>query len=209
VRLILVRHGESVGNFENRLQGHTDYDLTPKGLAQASQTAARLHELGVSAVYTSPLLRAANTAVAIAGLLGCTPIELPGVREYDFGELAGSTYQELRARFAATSADGRPVERVYPGEEGRQAFYERVTSSMWQVADRHAGDSVAVVSHGGPIALFCQTILGLPYRRPMPFAVDNCSLTIVQVHDGEPAPGRARATLLTLNDRCHLKNLEG
>jgi alpha-ribazole phosphatase/probable phosphoglycerate mutase len=80
---------------------------------------------------------------------------------------------------------------------------------MWQVADRHAGDSVAVVSHGGPIALFCQTILGLPYRRPMPFAVDNCSLTIVQVHDGEPAPGRARATLLTLNDRCHLKNLEG
>jgi broad specificity phosphatase PhoE len=209
MRLILVRHGESVGNFENRLQGHTDYDLTPKGLAQAKQTALRLHELGVTAVYTSPLLRAANTALAIGDRLGCTPIELPGVREYDFGELAGSTYQELRQRFAsATTTDGRPAERAYPGEEGREAFSERVTSSMWDVAGRHAGASVAVVSHGGPIALFCQMVLGLPYRRPMPFAVENCSLTIIQVHDGEPPPGRTRATLLTLNDRCHLRNLE-
>ena len=211
MRLILVRHGESVGNFENRLQGHTDYELTPRGEAQAKQTADRLHELGVKSVYTSPLRRAAATAMVIGDRLGCPPVELPGVREYDFGELAGATYQELRQRLAANPVgpDGRPADRVYPGEEGRHTFFERVTGAMWDVAERHPADSVAVVSHGGPIALFCQAVLGLPYRRPMPFAIDNCSLSIVQVHDGgEPAPGRPRAILLTLNDRCHLQGLE-
>lgn len=211
MRLILVRHGESVGNFENRLQGTTDYDLTPKGLAQARRTADRLHELQVTAVYTSPLIRAVNTAVAIGERLSCPPTELPGVREYDFGELAGSTYLELRRRFASnpTGPDGRPAERLYPGEEGREAFFKRVTEAIWKLVDNHPKENIAVVSHGGPIALFCQNVLGLPYRRPMPFAIDNGSLSIVQVRDGPDAqPGRPRAVLLTLNDRCHLQDLQ-
>lgn len=211
MRLILVRHGESVGNFENRLQGQTDYDLTPRGQAQAARTAHRLHELGVSAVYTSPLLRARATAFVIGERLGCDPGELTGVREYDFGELAGATYAELRQRFASNPVgpDGRPAERVYPGEEGREAFHRRVTESMWGIAERHPEASVAVVSHGGPIALFCQAVLGLPYRRPMPFAVDNCSLSIIQVRESEPdSTARPRAILLTLNDRCHLNGAE-
>jgi broad specificity phosphatase PhoE len=208
VRLILVRHGESVGNFENRLQGHTDYDLTPKGHAQASLTAERLLELGVAAVYTSPLLRASATARIIGERIGCGPVELPGVREYDFGELAGETYAELRQRFAANPVgpDGRPADRVYPGEEGREAFLRRVTEAMWQVVERHSGETVAIVSHGGPIALLCQNILGLPYKRPMPFAIDNCSLSIVHVRDGASDDlARPRAILAALNDRCHLR----
>jgi broad specificity phosphatase PhoE len=211
VRLILVRHGESVGNFENRLQGQTDYDLTPKGYAQAKLTAGRLHELGVLAVYTSPLRRASVTARTIGGRLGLQPVELPGVREYDFGDLAGTTYAELRQRFGAPSVgpDGRPADRVYPGEEGREAFLDRVTAAMWQVVESHPGETVAIISHGGPIALLCQNVLGLPYRRPMPFAIDNCSLSIISVRDGHSdGLAQPRAVLLTLNDRCHLQPLE-
>jgi probable phosphoglycerate mutase len=210
VRLVLVRHGESVGNFENRLQGQTDYDLTPKGHMQAKLTALRLKGMGTTAVYTSPLLRASATARTIAATIGCEAVELPGVREYDFGELAGATYAELRQRFAAGAVgpDGRPVERVYPGEEGREHFLERVTASFWQVIERHPGETVAVVSHGGPIALLCQHVLGLPYRRPMPFAIDNCSLSVVTVREGiEESLARPRAVLRTLNDRCHLAPL--
>ncbi len=210
MRLILVRHGESVGNFENRLQGTTDYDLTPKGVSQARLTADRLHELGVIALYSSPLLRAANTAAVIGERLGSPPVPLPEVREYDFGELAGTTYAELRERFRtpAVGPDGRPADRVYPGEEGREAFLRRVTEAIWGLVAKHAGENVAVVSHGGPIALFCQHVLGMPYRRPMPFAVDNCSLSIIQVRDEEAGPGRPRAILQALNDRCHLRPLD-
>jgi broad specificity phosphatase PhoE len=79
-----------------------------------------------------------------------------------------------------------------------------VTESLWQVMDAHPGETVAVVSHGGPIALFCQTVLGLPYKRPMPFGINNCSLNVIDAPEGLPAKER-RLRLLHLNDTCHLR----
>jgi probable phosphoglycerate mutase len=195
--LVLVRHGESVGNLENRLQGHEDYDLTELGQRQAALTAVRLAELGVIALYSSPLLRAMSTARTIAQRLGVEPRSMPSVAEYHFGEMAGATYAEVRQRFSATVG---AAERAYPGEEGREVFHERVTKGIWSVIDAHAGRTVAVVSHGGPIALFCQTVLGLPYRRPMPFAIGNCSLSLIEV----PEAGAREPVLVRLNDLCHL-----
>jgi broad specificity phosphatase PhoE len=208
MRLLLVRHAESVGNFEGRLQGHTDYDLTDRGRQQAKLTADRLEALGVVSVYSSPLLRAMATATVIGERIGKPPEELPGVREYDFGEMAGFTYAEIRQRFAAMALEARPAERTYPGEEGRDAFFKRVTEAIWGVADRYPGETAAIVAHGGPIALICQNILGLPYRRPMPFAIDNCSITSVTVRDDNASDGRPRAVLLSLNDTCHLSRLD-
>jgi broad specificity phosphatase PhoE len=208
MKLILVRHGESVGNQENRLQGNNDYDLTELGKVQAELTAERLRAEGVCSVYSSPLRRAAATAEAIATVLGCPPLFLPELREYDFGELAGETYAELRQRFGgpALGPDGRPIERVYPGQEGRDVFFKRVTDCFWSIVERHrAEEKVAIVSHGGPIALLCQSVLGLPYKRPMPFAIDNCSLSTVHVFDGEWEDGRPRAAIHALNDVCHLR----
>jgi broad specificity phosphatase PhoE len=209
VRLILIRHGESVGNAEGRLQGQADYDLTERGREQARLAGRRLAAEGVRALYASPLRRAFATGEAIGRETGLAPIALPGVREYDFGELAGATYAELRQRFAAAGAASQPAQRVYPGEEGREAFLSRVTQSLWDVIERHAGETTAVVAHGGPIALFCQSVLGLPYRRPMPFAIDNCSFCVIDVVEGGPAdgPGRPRAVLTALNDACHLQGL--
>jgi broad specificity phosphatase PhoE len=209
VRLILVRHGESVGNSENRLQGQEDYDLTDRGRREAELTAAELARLGASQVYTSPLLRALATARVVGVGIGREPVLLAGVAEYHFGEMAGFTYAEVRERFAADPATApvRATDRVYPGEEGREVFFDRVTSSVWGVVDKHAGETIAVVSHGGPIAMFCQTVLGLPYRRPMPFGVDNCSLTAIEVKDDAALSRAERAVLVTLNDTCHLDGL--
>jgi broad specificity phosphatase PhoE len=203
MRLILVRHGESVGNFENRLQGQADYDLTDLGRRQAELTAHRLHELGTSAVYSSHLLRAHATAKTIGSRLGVDCCVLEDVSEYHFGEMSGATYAEVRERFGATA---NPAERVYPGEEGRDVFFKRVTQAMWGIADAHPDETVAVVSHGGPIALFCQAVLGLPYRRPMPFSISNCSLNVIEV-ESAPAAESRRCRLVRLNDVCHLNSL--
>lgn len=203
MNLILVRHGESIGNQQNRMQGQEDYDLTDLGRQQALLTGARLLSENVSAVYCSPLLRARNTALSIAGALGLQPVELAGLSEYHFGEMSGQTYAEVRERFTAAGATPQPLaERVYPGEEGRDNFFNRVTLALAAIAERHAGENVAVVSHGGPIALFCQYVLGLPYTRPMPFGVDNCSLTVI-----EADVANDRRILLSLNDVCHLESL--
>ena len=203
MRMILVRHGESVGNFENRLQGQEDYNLTDLGKKQAERTAERLHDLGVTMVYSSHLLRAHNTALTIAARIGVAPMIVEDVSEYHFGEMSGATYAEIREKFGAIA---NPAERVYPGEEGREVFFDRVTRAVWKVADEHPDESVAIVSHGGPIALFCQAALGLPYKRPMPFAIDNCSLNTIEI---DPAEGNLRRMLVvSLNDVCHLRNID-
>jgi broad specificity phosphatase PhoE len=202
MKIILVRHGESIGNFENRLQGQADYDLTDLGRKQALLTAERLHRMGTSAVYSSHLLRAHATARAISEKLAVAPVVTEGVAEYHFGEMSGVTYAELREKFGAIA---NPAERVYPGEEGRDAFFARVTGAVLRIAQSHPDENVAVVSHGGPIALFCQHVLGLPYKRPMPFSIDNCSLSVVDVRaarSGEPV-----LSLVRLNDTCHLSGL--
>jgi broad specificity phosphatase PhoE len=201
MKLILVRHGESVGNFENRLQGQEDYELTDLGRRQADLTAERLHELGASALYSSHLSRAHETARMIGDRLGIEPTILEDVSEYHFGEMSGQTYAQIRERFAAIP---NPAERVYPGEEGREAFWDRVTTALWGIAQTHPEETVAVVSHGGPIALFCQAVLNLPYRRPMPFSINNCSLNVFEASIS--LLGERQALLLSLNDVCHLND---
>ena len=194
-----MRHGESVGNFENRLQGQEDYPLTEQGRRQAVLTGQRLEALGATAVYSSHLLRARETASAIGERLGLAPSINEDLSEYHFGEMSGMTYAEVRERFGAIA---NPAERTYPGEEGRDNFFNRVTSTLWGIAAEHPDETVAVVSHGGPIALFCQSVLGLPYKRPMPFSIGNCSLNII---DASITSSDSRnAVLLHLNDICHL-----
>lgn len=201
MRLLLIRHAESTGNAEARLQGHSDFPLSEKGLAQAARLAERLRGEPIAALYASPLSRAHRTAEFASAATGL-PIEpLPTVMEYDFGEVSGLTWAEIRERYPEQIAVQRVRNAAYPawpGEEGREAFRERVCTALWALEERHKDDTVAVVTHGGPILVFCLSVLGLPYRRPMPFACDNASITVVQVREG-------KGVLHTVNDTCHLR----
>lgn len=202
MRLLLVRHGESTGNAEGRLQGHSDFPLTPRGLEQARRLAARLSDVPIAAVYTSPLARAAQTAAAVAEPHGLPVLDLPGVQEYDMGpHVSGLAWREIRDRYPdvwAALIDRTGPYPKYPGEEGREAFRRRVAGALWGLADRHPGEFVVVVTHAGPIAVFCLEVLDLPYRRPIPLEFHNASLTAVDVQPG-------RGAILTLNDTCHLR----
>ena len=206
MRLLLVRHAESVGNHELRLQGRAEFPLTDRGRRQADALAAALAEAPVRAVYSSPIRRALDTAEAIAARRGLTVEVRPALQEYDFGELSGLTWPEIRERRP------RLIEQVlgegtefpaYPGEEGREAFRTRVLDALWEIAERHEGDeAVAVVTHAGPIGVFLLDVLQRGYQRPIPFRLDNASVTTIEV--GTPEPFRPRATLIGLNDTCHL-----
>lgn len=206
MRLLLIRHAESTGNRQGRLQGRADFPLTEHGRRQAQELAAALSRLPVTAVSSSPIRRALHTAEAIAGPLGLKVEAHPALQEYDFGELSGLTWPEIRERrphlieqLLSDSADFPH----YPGEEGREAFRERVCGALWAIADRHAGEeAVAVVTHAGPIAVFLLDVLQRSYQRPIPFTLDNASVTTVEI--AEPQPFRPRAVLVGLNDTCHL-----
>ena len=206
MRLLLIRHAESVGNRELRLQGQAEFPLTKRGRRQAEELAASLAERQVIAVYSSPIRRALDTAEAIASPLGLTVEVQAALQEYDFGKLSGLTWPEIREQrpqLIEHLLSDRAEYPDYPGEEGREPFRQRVCKALWGISERHAGeDSVAVVTHGGPIGVFLLDVLKRGYHRPMPFTLDNASVTIVEI--AEPQPIRPRAVLVGLNDTCHL-----
>jgi len=141
MRLLLIRHAESQGNFERRLQGRREFPLTERGLAQAQALAERLVSLPLSAVYSSPVGRAIQTAEVIAAEACLDVIAEPRLQEYDFGEaVSGLTWREIREQqpdIIEAFRSGRSNFPAYPGEEGRAAFQDRVRAAIRDVAERH------------------------------------------------------------------------
>jgi broad specificity phosphatase PhoE len=136
----------------------------------------------------------------------------PRVQEYDFGErLSGLTWQEIRDQepeIVKALTSSRSEFPRYPGEEGREAFRQRVCAAIAGIAERHREDqAVAIVTHAGPIVVYVMETLGRGYSRPVPFVVENTSITTIEVGGGS-APFAPPAVVLGLNDVCHLAGLE-
>jgi probable phosphoglycerate mutase len=144
-RLSLVRHGQTDWNLARRIQGSTDVPLNSTGRAQAEATGRALAAGDWDAIYTSPLSRARETATIIATHVDLgTPASLDGIAERRYGEAEGLTGPEILARWP----EGTPV----PGRESREAVVERALPALVDLAERHVGESLIVVSHGGVIS---------------------------------------------------------
>ncbi|GAA2753337.1 histidine phosphatase family protein [Amnibacterium kyonggiense] len=140
--LVLVRHGETEWNRLGKVQGRTDIPLNDTGREQARATAERLQGQEFDAVAASPLSRAAETAQIIADGLGIGPVELvDALVERNYGEAEGMTGADIDARFG-----GR-----LEAQETREETVERAKPALIALADRHPGQRVLVVSHGGVI----------------------------------------------------------
>ena len=212
VKLLLIRHGESQGNHEGRLQGRREFPLTARGQEQCRALASRMAAMKVSAVYSSPIRRAYDTALVVGEQLGLEVTPEPRVQEYDFGErLSGLTWQEIRDQapeIVKAITSNRSEFPRYPGEEGREAFHQRVCAAIGDIAERHREDhAVAIVTHAGPIVVYVMDTLGRGYRRPVPFVVENTSITTIEVDSGS-APFAPPAVVMGLNDVCHLAGVE-
>ena len=208
MKLLLIRHAESQGNFEHRLQGRREFPLTELGKAQADALASRLSALELAAISSSPIGRAMQTAEIIAAKAGLEVIPEPRVQEYDFGDaVSGRTWDEIREGSPEVVEAMRNNESEfprYPGEEGRAAFQERVRSALAHLIERHTGDqSVAVVTHAGPITVMLLDALARPYSRPIPFVLDNASVTTIEVNSGV-APHLPPTVVTGINDVCHI-----
>lgn len=179
--LVLVRHAESVANIEGRGQGRLDTELSDKGKLQAALLSGALSRLGrYQGLYTSPLRRARQTAEAIGTRLDLTPQEAPGWVELDVGALAGKTFAELRAEhpeavaaFEAARAQGAHPRHheLLPGWEPVADVVARVWSAAAEIVEKHPGQRVLVVTHGGVLNAFLTHLLEgdateTPWRHP-------------------------------------------
>jgi broad specificity phosphatase PhoE len=162
--LLVVRHGQTESNIEGRWQGQQDGDLTDEGHRQIKLLARAFPD--VAALYSSPLRRAAITAEAIARQQHIEVRFDDRLREIAFGAWEGLTRAEILDRFpdAVEFFNGKDVARGGTGETFDQVR-RRFGAALDEIAVRHRGERVAVVSHGGATRAWITDILGLPYEH--------------------------------------------
>lgn len=163
--VLLIRHGETVANEEGRWQGHQDGLLNAAGREQAARLGGLLPT--IDALYSSPLSRAADTAAAIADNQGLEVRLEPGLKEIGFGAWEGMTKPEIAAAFPddyMAFRNGSDRERGGNGETF-EGVRRRMAVSLGNIAKRHPGEQVGVVSHGGATRAWVTDVLGIPYEN--------------------------------------------
>ena len=149
-RLILIRHGESLANAERRFTHGPHEPLSRKGRDEAVERGRLVAKrFDPVALYASPFVRALETARLIGAALGLEPVVVEALREQDFGALKGQGYDAVRGD--PTWHTDRWRFRPGGGETLEEVFH-RVGPALDAIADRHLGEQVVVVSHGGVMA---------------------------------------------------------
>lgn len=203
--LYLIRHGETDWNLNGRWQGHVDVPLNSVGYKQAGLLAQRLRAEGIriDVIYSSDLARAYQTAWALSEAVG-KPVELlPALREIDLGTWGGLTRDEIRERYPVEFAlleQGQDIPRG--GAENLAMLRKRVVEVTEALIGQHSGETLALVTHGGPIRMLLAHAADEPDANRMPFHhIGNTSISVVQRNpDGWE--------IVRVNDMQHLQGQE-
>jgi|Deesub1362A_J573_1020465.scaffolds.fasta_scaffold13552_3 alpha-ribazole phosphatase len=202
-KVYLVRHGETLWNAEKKYLGLTDIGLTKNGLSQAERLAQRLEGEGIEVIFTSPLLRAKETASLIAEKLN-VPVEVwEELREVHFGEWEGLTYEEIRGKYGdlINKWMENPSAFSIPGGDSWEEINKRAERFLKRVQERKEEIALAV-SHGGLIKAIFARVLHMRPPDFTSFLIGNGSLSAIGFH----GRGIYRNThAIFINDTCHLE----
>jgi broad specificity phosphatase PhoE len=163
--LLFIRHAET--NFAGRFCGHSDPPVNQRGLRQIEELMEALKTESIDAIYASDLSRSLTTADAIGRVFGLSPIKVPELREIDFGEWEGLTWQEIESRdqaYARRWSQEYP-DLAAPGGEPFEAFQSRVLSAVTHLLAMTSQRCVAVVTHAGVMRVVLRSLCGLEEKE--------------------------------------------
>jgi broad specificity phosphatase PhoE len=179
----LIRHGETDWNMQGRWQGHTDVPLNDIGFKQAKLLAQRLFTEGIhfDSIYSSDLTRAYQTAWEIGTLMHTAVKLLPSLREIDLGTWSGMTREQIRQRYPhemLSLEQGHDIPRG--GGETMAALSERVVKVIEAIVCQHPGETLAFVTHGGPVRMMLNYVCQGFDINQFPFKhIGNASMSIL------------------------------
>ncbi len=177
-RIIAIRHGETAWNLDTRIQGHTDIALNSTGLWQAQRVAQALAGEPVAAIYASDLQRADATARAIAATTGGKVASHTGLRERHFGHFEGKTFAEIEAAWPdhAQAWRKRVPQWVPEGGESLVTLRARVEATATMLAQRHRGEQIVLVAHGGVLDMLYRLATGQDLQAPRTWQLGNAAI---------------------------------
>ena len=199
MKLYIIRHGQTDWNVQGRIQGRQDIPLNAAGRSQAQMLAKGMEKRPVTAIYSSPQIRAMETAEAIAGPLGLTVKAVPQLMEIGYGDWEGRSAEDILTtdRELYESWWQHPATVAPLGGETLNQVDARCKKAWERIKGEMKGDT-AVVAHGGTLAHFIVHLLeGRPDAAEI--VVGNASITTIEY---DPVTGQC--SLAGLNDCSHL-----
>ena len=199
LRLLLVRHGAIPCVDGGRYWGHTDVPLSRHGIEQAGMLCQRLSSEGITAIYSSDLSRARDTAAIIAESHDVPVILCRNLREINFGQLEGTTFDEAQRSHPGIESlwSGTDPRAGFPGGESVEALASRVDNVIQRVLADSSEGNVLLVAHGGPLRVLVCRMMGMNVSQWWQIRIDLASLSVLEVY-----PEGSMVTVL--NDVCHL-----
>lgn len=197
-RLILIRHGETDWNVENRRQGRNDRPLNSKGRAQAKLVADYVRAtFDIKKVWSSPLKRCVETATLLDMPVSTSDLLL----EIDYGDWEGMLESEIDAKYPNRYQNGT-VSIDPPGGEERSNLPVRARQFLEESRIAEEGGNVVIVGHGSAMSGLLVALFGLPDHAMHNFVIDNCSVSTIRMENGINR-------LTTLNHTVHLAIANG
>lgn len=199
MKLYIIRHGQTDWNIAKKIQGRQDIPLNERGRYQAGCLKKAMENRPVTAVFTSPQIRAMETAKAVALSSGSAVIPVKDLMEINYGSWEGKTEEELlqedRALYEAWWS--HPAETAPPGGESISQVNERCQKAWKEIEPQLTGDA-AIVAHGGLLAHFMEQLLGSESVAASTVA-HNASITTIEYE-----PETERFMLVEFDDYRHL-----
>jgi broad specificity phosphatase PhoE len=205
-RILLIRHGQSQGNAEGRFGGHTATPLSARGRRQAEAAARTLASEKITAIYSSDLLRAVQTAEPLARLTGLEIKRTTAFRERSVGVMEGLTFEEAAEQHPEQYAAliRRDFEHVILGGESYRQMLDRASEKLDHAIERPKGGCICVFSHTGTICILTLHLMGAldaPELKPVWITTTNCGITRFELR----SDGFVR--VLAVNDTRHIAGL--
>jgi len=197
MKLILIRHGETLWNKEGRIQGTSDIELSDVGIEQARLLSLSLKDHPIEAIHASPLKRALKTAEIINEYHRREIQTHPDLMEMDQGDFEGFSFKELMAceKVFLNKWIANPASVQIPNGESLKQLQTRAWRAVEAIISK--GDDALVVAHNFTIAAILCRIRNISLSEFRSTCVDTASKTIVRIQNGE-------TEIVALNDRSHL-----
>ena len=176
--IILIRHGETEWNSQQRMQGHSNSDLSEVGRAQIQALGELMKNESFDHIYSSDSLRARQTAVAITQYSEHTLQFDQRIREKNLGVFEGLTSTEAKERHPEVYRLFKTAGANYVIDEGEstQQLLERALEFIEEIRLRHPQERVVMVTHGGVVRVLMKHALGLSIDAPTRFIIKNTGI---------------------------------
>ncbi len=187
-RIVLIRHGEPEASAKGRCYGKLDVGLSENGRRQIEQTTRLLEGFKLAAIYSSPRVRATETAKIIAEKSGLIVETHEDFAEIDFGDFEGLEYSEVERRFPEIYNQwmNEPTAVEFPNGESFALMQTRVLRAANELKLRHANETFAVVSHGGVNRLVLANALGMRNADIFRLAQDYAAANVIDFYSDFP-----------------------